>query len=122
MTIKQKSYDDLIIIEKYEKFLNYMYPIAQNIPRKHGIAKEMFIHSLLEQVKLFTIAGKSNQVSKLYICDAGLQELRFWLRFMEDQNRKIITPKQHQVGSLQLEEVGKILGKWIKTLNRNKVE
>ena len=119
---KERIYNDLIIIEKYEKFLNYMYPIAQNIPRKHGIAKEMFIHSLLEQVKLFSIAGKSNQISKLYICDAGLQELRFWLRFMEDPNRKIITPKQHQVSSLQLEEVGKILGKWIKTLNRNKVE
>jgi hypothetical protein len=120
--LKQKLYTDLIIIEKYEKFLNYMYPIAQNIPRKHGIVKEMFIHSLLEQVKLFSIAGKSNQVSKLYICDAGLQELRFWLRFLEDSKRKLITPKQHQVGSLQLEEVGKILGSWIKTLNRSKDE
>lgn len=120
--IKQKSYNDLIIIEKYEKFLNYMYPIAQNIPRKHGIVKKMFIESLLGQVKLFSIAGKSNQVSKLYTCDAGLQEIRFWLRFMEDSNRKLITPKQHQVSSLQLEEVGKILGSWIKSLNRNKVE
>jgi hypothetical protein len=119
---KEKPYTDLIIIEKYEKFLNYMYPIAQNIPRKHGIAKEMFIQSLLSQVKLFSIAGKTNQISKLYVCDSGLQELRFWLRFMENPNRKLISPKQHQVGSLQLEEVGKILGKWIKTLNRNKVE
>jgi len=46
---KEKPYTDLIIIEKYEKFLNYMYPIAQNIPRKHGIAKEMFIQSLLSK-------------------------------------------------------------------------
>jgi hypothetical protein len=41
---------------------------------------------------------------------------------MEDSNRKMITQKQHQVSSLQLEEVGKILGKWIKSLNKNKVE
>lgn len=28
------SKDQLAIVQKYEVFLNYFYPIAQNIPRK----------------------------------------------------------------------------------------
>ena len=27
--------EQLIIIEKYDEFLNYIYPVIQNVPRKH---------------------------------------------------------------------------------------
>ena len=118
MTIKQKNYTDLLIIEKYEKFLDYMYPISQNIPRKHGIIKEKFITCMFNQVELFAVAGKSNQISKLYSCDSNIHQLRFWLRFLEGKNVKAITPKQHQVSSIHLAEVGSILGTWIYKLNR----
>ena len=35
------SKDQLAIVQKYEVFLNYFYPIAQNIPRKHGVAHHL---------------------------------------------------------------------------------
>lgn len=47
-----QCYEQMNIVEKYETVIAYLYPIAQNIPRKHGVAKAMFIECLLEQVKL----------------------------------------------------------------------
>lgn len=106
-------HDQMVIVEKYETFLNYIYPIAQNIPRVHGVAKKMFLENLLGQVKLFIVAGRSSQISRLYEADAGLANLRYWLRFMSDKSRHIITLHQHQVAEIMLAEVGKILGTWI---------
>lgn len=103
----------MVIVEKYETFLRYIYPVAQNIPRVHGVAKELLIQDLLGQVKLFLIAGKTAQISRLYEADAGLANLRYWLRFMSEPSRGIITIRQHQVAEVMLAEVGKILGSWI---------
>ena len=107
------SHDQLLIVQKYEKFINYFYPIAQNLPRQHGVSKEMFIRDMLSQVNLFIVAGKSNHIGRLYEADAGLTQLRYWLRFFEHKERKLITLRQHQVGSLMLAETGAILGSWI---------
>lgn len=103
----------MVIVEKYETFLSYFYPVAQNIEREHGIAKKMFITDMLAQVNIFLLAGKSGQLRPLYDADAGLANLRFWLRFMSDPKRRIITVHQHQIGEVILAEVGKILGSWI---------
>ena len=76
------NYEQMAIMEKYETLIAYLYPIAQSMPRKHGIARDMFLRTLFKQAELFYEAGKSNQASKLYIADAGLAHLRFWLRFL----------------------------------------
>ena len=34
-----QCYEQMNIVEKYETVIAYLYPIAQNIPRKHGVAK-----------------------------------------------------------------------------------
>ena len=52
-----QCYEQMNIVEKYETVIAYLYPIAQNIPRKHGVALAMFIERLLEQVKLIVEAG-----------------------------------------------------------------
>lgn len=111
--------EPLLIVEKYEGFLAYFYRVAQNIPRQHGVVRDMFLRDLLGQVGLFNEAGKSGQVSKLYVADAGLQTMRFWLRFLSHEDRKLITVKQHQVGSVMLAEVGKLLGSWIRKVQKS---
>ena len=107
------SKDQLAIVQKYEVFLNYFYPIAQNIPRKHGVAKMLLIEALLAQPALFIKAGKSGHVSRLYEADAGLAHLRFWLRFCSNPDRNIITLRQHQAAEVMIAEVGRLLGSWI---------
>ena len=111
------SYDQMAIMEKYERFINYMYPIAQSMPRKHGVAREMFLKSLFGQAELFYEAGKSNQVSKIYVADAGIAHLRFWLRFLVMPSTRGISIHQHKVALVMLSEVGSILGSWIAKRN-----
>lgn len=108
------SAQNLIIIEKYESFLNYIYPHLQHIPRKHGILKERIILIVFEQTELFYKAIKSNQKSKLYEADANLASIRYYLRFLADEKRKLISQKQHNTAGVKLAEVGKILNSWIK--------
>lgn len=105
---------NLIIIEKYEEFVNYTYPVLQNIPRKHGVVKERILLIIFEQVELFYKALKSSQKSKLYEADSNLASIRFYLRFLANDKRKLISQKQHQTASIKLAEVGKILHSWIK--------
>jgi len=109
---EKQCYDQMLIMEKYEKVISYVYPIAQSIPRKHGVAKELFLKCLLKQPDLFFQAGKSNQVSKIFSADAGIANLRFWLRFLV--MIRCMSPHQHQTIQLMLKEIGAILGCWIK--------
>ena len=108
-----QCYEQMNIVEKYETVIAYLYPIAQNIPRKHGVAKAMFIECLLEQVKLIVEAGKSGQISRLYVADAGLSQLRFWLRFLISKQVRSITPHQFETAQVLIAEVGRLLGAWI---------
>ncbi|MEI7607463.1 MAG: diversity-generating retroelement protein Avd [Rhodospirillaceae bacterium] len=108
------DYHQLVIIEKFEGFINYMYPIAQNVPRAHGIARDAFLTAMFSQIDLFIVAGKSGQASRLYSADAGMAGLRFWLRFMAHPGRRLISLHQHRVAATLLAEVGKMLGAWIK--------
>jgi len=107
------SYDQMAIIEKYEKVIAYLYPIAQSIPRKHGVVRDMFLKTMFSQAELFYEAGKSNQVGKLYSADAGLAHLRFWLRFLVNPKFKCITPHQHEFVLILISEIGAMLGSWI---------
>jgi hypothetical protein len=108
------SQRQLAIVEKFEGFVNYTYPIAINIRRTHHIVRDRLIGAMFEQVSLFSQAGKSGQVSRLYLADAGLSELRFMLRFLAHDKRRLISRHQHEVGSIHLAETGKMLGAWIK--------
>lgn len=111
-----QCYDQMLIVEKYETVISYLYPIAQNLPRRHAVARDMFLETLLGQVELFIVAGKSNQASRLYQADAGLAMLRFWLRFLGKKQVRGITPHQMEVAQVLISEVGKILGAWITRL------
>ncbi|NIJ40355.1 hypothetical protein FHS78_000625 [Parvibaculum indicum] len=106
----------MAIVEKLERLIDYLYPILQNVPRKHGVARDAALTSLFGQVELLIAAGKSKQASRLYSADANLAYLRFWLRFMAAPSRRLITPHQHRVASIHLAEIGRMLGAWIKTV------
>lgn len=108
------SLRQMAIVERYEEFVNYVYPIALNIPRLHTVVKDRFLDAVFLQAELFYQAGKSGQISRLYQADAGLASLRFYLRVMADRTRKLITQHQHQVASVHLAEVGRMLGAWIR--------
>jgi hypothetical protein len=105
-------FDQMAIVEKYERVISYLYPIAQSIPRKHGVARDMFLQGLMGVPDTLVQAGKSNQVSKLYAADAQLAHLRFWVRFLV--SIKCLTKHQQETSQVLIAEVGAMLGAWLK--------
>ncbi|NUW28998.1 hypothetical protein [Aliarcobacter butzleri] len=105
--------EKLIIIEKYDEFFEYTYPIIQSIPRKHGIFKRMLLELIINLDEYIYKVVKSNQVSKLYELDIKLDVLRHRLRQCTHNKRRFITDEQHLKISLKLNIVGKIIGAMI---------
>ena len=108
----RQCYNQMLIVEKYEKIVSYLYPIAQSMPRKHGVARELFLKHMLGIPELFFQAGKSNQVNRIYLADSALAGLRFWMRFLVQI--RCLSPHQLQTAQVLLSEVGSVLGGWLK--------
>lgn len=115
-----KQYRDAIIcseqmhiIKKFDTVVSYIYPIMQNAPRQHSVLRNHIVDALFGQVNLFIQAGKSGQKSKLYLCDAGLANLRYLIRFATKPEQKMLTPKQHLVALTRISECGAMLNAWI---------
>lgn len=106
----------LAIVQKYEDFRNYMYPILQRSPREHGVLRDVVLEALFEPIGSLYHAAKSQHVSKLHIIDADFATLRSHLRFLVLPKIKIISHDQHRIALSKLAEPGKMLGAWIKRL------
>jgi hypothetical protein len=63
------SQRQMAIVEKFEGFVNYTYPIAINIRHTHHVVRDRLIGAMFEQVSLFSQAGKSGQVSRSYLAE-----------------------------------------------------
>ena len=114
LTNELASQRQLAIVERFEGFIKYVYPITLNIRRTHYVVRDRLIVAMFDQVSLFYQAGKSNQVSKLYLADSGLSDLRFLLRFLADDKHRLISRHQHEVAAVHLAEVGVMLNVWIR--------
>lgn len=115
---KQVSSYQMLIIEKHERVVSYLYPIIQRTPRHHSVLRDKMLLCLFETADHIMQAGKSGQVSKLYLADASLAMLRFYLRFYKE-GIKHITTKQHNRALELVSEVGSLLGAWIKKRKGN---
>ena len=132
----QKRYSEsgLVLIEKYDKFLHYIYPHLQEIPRKHGILKEKIILLVFHQAELIYRVVKTKPINKtkLYELDAGLATIRHHLRFLADtrnvtiildnetkkkirkDGKFLLDNKRHNTSSILMAEVGRIIGAIVK--------
>jgi hypothetical protein len=108
--------DALAIVEKYEAFVNYLYPILQNSPRKHGVLRDTVLAALFGPIGGLYHAAKSRQVSRLYSVDAEFATLRSYLRFLAQGSIRILTQRQHEVALTLLAEPGRMLGAWQRKL------
>lgn len=107
----------LLVIDKYIKVFNYLYPIALNISNKHKILKEELLKTLIEHVKFTEEAVKANSRSKVYAIDTNLAYIKDLLMIMASDKIRLISQHQQMTASKLMEEVGGIIGKW-----KNKVK
>ena len=108
--------DALAIVEKYEAFVTYLYPILQNSPRRHGVLRDAVLAALFAPIGGLYHAAKSRQVSRLYAVDAEFATLRAFLRFLSQASVRIVTPRQHEVALALLAEPGRMLNAWQRKL------
>ena len=110
---KNASSDQMLMIEKQERVIAYLYPIVQRTPRQHGVLRDKMLVCLFDTADHIMQAGKSGHVSKLYAADASIAMLRFYLRFYTEGIRHL-KPRQHSHALALVAEVGNLLGAWIK--------
>jgi len=108
----------LAIVEKYDVFMDFIYPKIQGIPKRHGQFRDKFLSALLRLPGEFYLAAKINQISKLHVIDASLAEVRWLLRFAVSHRTRLITNDQHTAAMVMLAEVGSMLNAWIKKSRR----
>ena len=112
--------DALAIVEKYETFVKYLYPIVQRSPKHHGVLRDAVIAEMFVTVGDLYHAAKSRQLSRLYQVDARFATLRSYLRFLASHEIRILTPKSHAHALSLLSEPGRMLGAWQKKLRGQK--
>ena len=108
------STDALAIVERYEAFVSYLYPILQRCPRQHGVLRDTVLASLFVPIGGLHHAAKSRQVSRLHDVDAEFATLRSHLRFLA--SIKVISPRQQRTALALLAEAGGMLNAWQRKL------
>jgi hypothetical protein len=96
---ENSAIDALAIVERYEAFVSYLYPILQNSPRKHGVLRDVVLAGLFAPIGGLYHAAKSRQVSRLYAVDAEFATLRSHMRFLVKPGIRIVTPHQPPGGA-----------------------
>lgn len=120
MTVMQvnTSRDALALVDKYEAFVHYLYPMLINMSRKHRVLRDEMLQAMLDQYKLFYEAAKSRQISRVYLADAGLARMRGILRLLSNSRVRLLSLKQYDRALILLSEVGSMVNAWIDNFKR----
>lgn len=115
--------EKLILIQKYDAFINYIYNPLINASNRHKVLRDSFLSTALAQYNLFHIAIKSGMPSRMYDADAGMAALRSKLRLLgsSDPKRRVLSIKQCEIAETLLSESGRILGAMIESSKKRKV-
>lgn len=105
--IKDENYSAqaMFIVEKYETFVRYIYPMLINLSGKHRVLRDKALEHILGQFLLFNDAGKTSQISRLYLADSGLSTIRDYLRMLSDPNVKLLSKRQYEVATTLLANI-----------------
>ena len=112
---------ELIIIPKYEKYMEYMLQVIMKMPRteKFNIGNEFkcVMYKMLENILYINKVEMSKRLYYLNLIDAELNTQRIMIRIMV--KNRWIDEKKYKVSMEMLYEIGKILGGLIKAYAKN---
>jgi len=116
------SNNELIIIPKIEKYIEYMLTILLKLPRteKFSIGTEVktSMYNMLKNTLLATKIDKNKRLEIYNLVDVEIYFQRICIRIM--YNNRWIYDKKYKYSNELLSEIGKILGGLIKSLGANK--
>ena len=109
-----------IFVKTYDLLL-WLLPATTKFPREHRfmLAQQVQGVSLRFQECLIEAAtvpqqNRQDKVACLNRADIELTKLRFYLRLCRDL--RLLKPKQHRHASQMVDEIGRLLGGWLKTM------
>lgn len=112
---------ELILIPKYEKFIEYMLLVIMKMPRteKFNIGNEFKVsmYDTLEKILYISKLEKNKRMYYLNIIDTKLNCQRIFLRIMQKQ--RWIDEKKYKIAFEYLLEIGKIVGGLIRVYGKN---
>lgn len=116
------SNNELIIIPKTEKYIEYILTILLKLPRteKFSIGTEMktSVYNMLKNILLASKIERNKRLEIYNVVDSEIYFQRICIRIM--YNQKWIDEKKYKYTNELLSEIGKILGGLIKALGVNK--
>jgi hypothetical protein len=106
----------LIIFQKHYDLLVYSFPIIGRFPKdQRFILGQQIENQMLEIGKMIVHANKLKQKrGKLFEIDIELEKLRFLIRIAKDLKHITISKYGHHCE--RLDEIGKLLGGWLKAV------
>lgn len=114
--------NQLIIIPKIEKYIEYMLVLILKLPRteKFNIGNEVknSMYDMLKNTLLASKIEKSKRLPLYNMIDSQIYYQRICIRIM--YNQKWIDEKKYKYSNELLSEIGKILGGLIKSLGVKK--
>lgn len=117
----KRENNELIIIPKIEKYIEYMLTILIKLPRteKFSIGTEIktSMYEMLQKILLVSKIEKNKRLYIYNIVDSHIHFQRICIRIM--YNNKWIDEKKYKYSNELLSEIGKILGGLIKSLGAN---
>lgn len=112
---------ELILIPKYEKYMEYMLQVIMKMPRteKFNIGNEFkcVMYKMLENILYINKLEMSKRLYYLNLIDAELNTQRIMIRIMV--KNRWMDEKKYKVSMEMLYEIGKILGGLIKAYAKN---
>lgn len=109
-----------IFVKTYDMLL-WLVPQTMKFRREHRFVLAKHVQETAFQFQTYLIEAASlpqqnrrEKVARLNQADVELIKLRFQLRLCRDL--ELLAPKSHQHVSQQLDEIGRLLGGWFKSL------
>lgn len=100
-------------------FLLWLIPQVQKFPRSHrfGLGERIQRLSLDFQDSLIAAGKSSGNQRRKYLQSADLQlaQLRIWIRLVRDL--EILSIRRYEHAARSLDDIGRLLGAWIKQLH-----
>lgn len=126
---ERTCYDQLAIVEKYNKCLYYLYNILQNFPSHHRVLRDVVLSHLFSVTPHFNLAAKTGLIRKLYDADAALADVRndlevmskiLWNKNDKGSVRTLLAANQREHCEAMLYAVGGMLNAWIRHKNEGR--
>lgn len=106
---------ELIIFKKSYDFSKWLFQHTNKFPKSHRFSVAIKIENgILDFLRIITVANhRQKKLPLLRAADEELISLRIFLRLSQDL--KFISTSSYEYAIRQLEEIGKMLGGWIKS-------